>query len=584
MKRIFGFVVVSIVLIGVCAAFNPANAGERYALLVGVRQYIKSELTPLKYTENDIAGLEQVLRKAGYPAENLVVMTQSSGAEDVRYLPTTENIQRELNLLLAEPTADDTVLIALSGHGVQFQGEKEVFFCPADARLKSRETLLSLESVYEALDACPAANKVLLVDACRNDPQSNLGKAAGEVQLEPVGRRAQPPVPPGGIAALFSCAAGQKSFEMPDLKRGVFFHFVIEGLAGKADSDGDQEVTLPELELFAGKQVKSYVRNQLSELQTPERRGESRGLVALTRLSEAVSPAVTSPSVPDATVTFAGKKAGEQRDDNVLKMKLCWCPPGGFVMGSPPDEPERGDDENQVQVTLTRGFWLGKYEVTRGEWESVMGTTVDDKRGGGESLDREEPCPVFGSGRRLVVLVPEGPDHPMIHVSYEDALKFCAKLTESERQAKRLPDGVAYRLPTEAQWEYACRAGTTSATAFGPSLSSNQANFEGKSYNGADEGVILSQTSPVGSYDPNRWGLHDMHGNVSEWCLDCYAKVLPGGKDPRVPNDSTERVRRGGSWWFDDGASCRSASRAKAEKELGDRSTGFRVALVQTEK
>jgi formylglycine-generating enzyme required for sulfatase activity len=533
-----------------CLRPAPTHAGDRYAMLVGVRQYIKSELTPLKFTENDIDGLSQVLRQAGYPPENLIVMTQTAGNEDARYSPTAENIQRELKLLLAEPTADDTVLVALSGHGVQFQGEKDVYFCPADARLKDRDTLLSLDTVYKALESCQAASKVLLVDACRNDPQSNLGKAAGEVQLEPVGRRAQPAAPPGGIAALFSCAAGQKSFEIPDLEHGVFFHFVIEGLAGKADSDGDQEVTLPELEQFAGKRVKNYVRNQLSELQTPERRGESRGLVTLTRVAD----------------VFAGTRAGQERSDNGLMLRLCWCPPGKFIMGSPPGEPDRANDEAETPVTLTRGFWLGKFEVTQGQWESVMGTTATEQR-------------ALARGAKLYGM---GPDHPMYYVNHDEATQFCLKLTASERAAGRLSARTEYRLPTEAQWEYGCRAGTTTATAFGETLSSTQANFNGHfPYNGGARGPDLQQTVEVGKYAANAWGLCDMDGNVMEWCRDWHGAGLPGGNDPEVTIPTSNREYRGGSF-ASVGKNCRAALRGGCDPRTRHGNLGFRVALVQT--
>ena len=120
-------------------------------------------------------------------------------------------------------------------------------------------------------------------------------------------------------------------------------------------------------------------------------------------------------------------------------------------------------------------------------------------------------------------------------VAWDDANAFCRKLTEPERQAGRLPAGWEYRLPTEAQWEYACRAGTVTATAFGDSLSSRQANFNGNNpYNGAENGPNLTRTAEVGTYPANAWGLHDMHGNVWEWCRDWYQRKLPGGNDPEA--------------------------------------------------
>ena len=172
----------------------------------------------------------------------------------------------------------------------------------------------------------------------------------------------------------------------------------------------------------------------------------------------------------------------------------------------------------------------------------------------------------------------------MYYVSQNEALEFCRQLTDSERSAGRLPAGWEYRLPTEAQWEYACRAGTTTATAFGSSLSSTQANFNGEyPYNGAAKGPNLGKTATVGSYNANAWGLYDMHGNVGEWCRDWYTGTLSGGRNPDVsqPGEATFRVLRGGSW-FVSGWYCRSAVRGWDEPAFRDQSYGFRVAGVRS--
>jgi formylglycine-generating enzyme required for sulfatase activity len=158
---------------------------------------------------------------------------------------------------------------------------------------------------------------------------------------------------------------------------------------------------------------------------------------------------------------------------------------------------------------------------------------------------------------------------------------FCRKLTELGRKSGDLPNGWEFRLPTEAQWEYACRAGTTTATAVGDKLSSRQANFQGKPYNGAEKGPSLKRAAKVGSYPANAWGLHDMHGNVYEWCRDWYHRKLPGGDDPDLSSrKGTSRVRRGGAW-CDDGWPCRSAFRLRFEPERRYDHIGFRVAAVR---
>ena len=211
---------------------------------------------------------------------------------------------------------------------------------------------------------------------------------------------------------------------------------------------------------------------------------------------------------PVAPSAFNGSKAGDERE--VAGIKLCWCPPGKFTMGSPRDEPERRPGEDQVEVTLTKGFWMGKYEVTQGQWKRVIGKLPGE----------------------LTAELPEGDDFPVGNVNFAEAEAFCQKLTELGRQSGDLPKDWEFRLPTEAQWEYACRAGTTTATSFGDKLSSKQANFKGKPYNGAEPGPSLSRAAKVGSYPANAWGLHDMHGNTYEWCRDWYHAKLPGGIDP----------------------------------------------------
>jgi formylglycine-generating enzyme len=282
-------------------------------------------------------------------------------------------------------------------------------------------------------------------------------------------------------------------------------------------------------------------------------------LAARPESRKAVGDLILSHPPPHAAgpVSFRGSRAGEERE--VAGIRLCWCPAGRFLMGSPPSEPERRPDEDQVMVTLTRGFWMAKYEATQGQWKRVAGKL---------------PGP-------LTAQLPAGDDYPVGNVNFAEAEAFCRQLTQLGRQSGVLPTDWEFRLPTEAQWEYACRAGTTTATAFGNSLSSKQANFHGKPYNGGEPGPSLNRATPVGSYPANPWGLHDMHGNVFEWCRDWYHAKLPGGTDPDLSDrPATSRVRRGGCW-ADDGCPCRSAFRLRFEPERRYDHIGFRVVAVQ---
>ena len=243
----------------------------------------------------------------------------------------------------------------------------------------------------------------------------------------------------------------------------------------------------------------------------------------------------------------SSNKAGDTFTVPDLSLEMLWVEPGTFTMGSPSSETGRSSRETQHQVTLTEGFWLGKYEVMQAQWEKVM-----------------------GSNRSYF----EGADRPVEKVSWNDVMSFCEKLTEQESEAGRLPAGMAYQLPTEAQWEYACRAGTTTAYSWGDNIASTNANY---AYDGWGTG--LRRTSDVGQYAANPWGFHDMHGNVWEWCADWYEQYTSGAEsDPVGPADGSIRVTRGGSW--DSTANyARSAIRYGYESAVSYSHLGFRLSL-----
>jgi len=268
---------------------------------------------------------------------------------------------------------------------------------------------------------------------------------------------------------------------------------------------------------------------------------------------------------PDVALdSFAGSSAGDEQE--VGGVKLCWCPAGHFRMGSPRSEPERRPGESQVDVTLSKGFWMGKFEVTQAHWRRVVGVFPGELTAG------------------------EGDDFPVYAINFAEAEDFCRKLTAFAHDTGELPGTWEFRLPTEAQWEYACRAGTSTATAFGDKLGSTQANFQGKPYNGGEAGPSLQRTARVGSYPANAWGLHDMHGNVFEWCRDWYHSELPGGTDPdlysakssatKSEHGDISRVRRGGCW-ADEGWPCRSAFRLRFEPERRHDHIGFRIVAIR---
>ena len=254
-----------------------------------------------------------------------------------------------------------------------------------------------------------------------------------------------------------------------------------------------------------------------------------------------VYPDDMEPLEPEA----AHAKLGDSFTIPELGLQIVWVKPGTFTMGSPTSESGRESDETQHPVTLINGFYLGKYEVTQDQWEKVMGSNPSKYRGA---------------------------DRPVEMVSWNDAVAFCKKLTEMEKKAGRVPEGMAYQLPTEAQWEYTCRAGTTTAYSWGDSISAKNASHHRKNPEG---------TTPVGKYPPNPWAFHDMHGNVWEWCADWY-NTYPSGSvtNPEGPASGWDRVLRGGSWYHT-GAGLRSAKRRFHRPWQPSRLVGFRVALQE---
>jgi formylglycine-generating enzyme required for sulfatase activity len=229
---------------------------------------------------------------------------------------------------------------------------------------------------------------------------------------------------------------------------------------------------------------------------------------------------------------------------------MVFIPPGTFRMGSPTNEVDRFDWEGpQTAVTISRGFWMGKYEVTQGEYEALMGSN---------------PSYFTGDTNR-----------PVEQVLWFDATNYCGALTQRERVAGRIATNSVYRLPTEAEWEYACRAWTSTWFSYGDNP--GYTNLTDYAWYDDNSGET---THPVGQKLPNPWGLYDMHGNVWEWCQDWYG-LYPGGiaLDPQGPATGSDNVFRGGGWNYY-ARYCRSAIRPGSFPILRYSYIGFRVVLA----
>ncbi len=572
-------------------------APGRFALVVGVDKYAK--LPP----EAQLSG---AVKDARLIAETLGTLDPPF---DVTLL--TDVTQRDATNAVLDfadkARGGECALIYFAGHGVEYHGENfllvndtELGIASADiTRMKRRlgTAALSLQVLVDELDATEAQVKVVILDACRDNPLQAEDETGTRSLIG--GRRGLAQVtPPSGSLISYSADAGQQAND------GLFTQVLTKHL---------QTPGLPLLEVFAATREEvvatstkmategtgvrhepaEYTKLNLAGTKFSFTRPEpvvdrteeilSASAAEMDRLKQALAEAQEklAAATPPATAAqmhravpippeelaavideTVGITPGELRIFGGIEM--VWCPPGAFVMGSPPQEWDRQLDEVPHWVTLSRGYWMARTECTQAQWISVMGTTLDQQRASGEAFGEV-------SGR--------GPQHPMVFVSWQDAQAWVTRMNA----AAPLPGGWRWALPSEAQWEYACRAGFETAYHMGERITSQDANFDAAySVGPGFPGIYLGASATVGRYSPNAWGLSDMHGNVLEWCADWYG-AYPGEpvRDPRGSMSGTHRVLRGGGW-NNVAADCRSAYRYGGVPELLNFQLGFRAAIVLT--
>ncbi len=573
------------------------KAGARWALLVGVDDYLWAR--KLEYCGADMRALRQQLAASGFAQDHIYLLHDK--AEENKYRPMKANIEAHLRLILDLAAQDDAVLIAFSGHGVHRNGRS--YLCPAEAKLDDVNSLVAVDELYERLHKSPAALKLFLLDACRNDPRPDGQRSftAGEDtrQFAQAVER-----PPQGILLLTSCAPEEIAREDKQFGHGVFMHFLLEGLRGAADANRNQRISLMELYLYTNEKTKTYVAQKFVDSQRPALKGDIHDDFDLFAVN-------TLGSLPVAGSTGSRPTPAQPAGDtitNSLGMRLVAIPAGEFTMGSPPEEIERliaqsralGLDAQyldlirsegpQHRVRIARRFHLGVHEVTFGQFRQFASqaryvTEAErDRRGGIGFVAGNDDFARRGEFTWRNPGFPQDDEHPVVLVSWNDANQFCQWLT--------LREGRTYRLPTEAEWEYACRARTqtryysgddpqTLAQVANTADARAKARFPGWELTIAgNDGHVF--TAPVGSYPANPFGLHDMHGNVSEWCADWFGQnyyLRSPGEDPLGPDTPGLRVLRGGCW-NSRPQYARCADRGGCEPSDRSCVTGFRVVLV----
>ncbi len=528
-------------------AFAQGKAGMNCAFLVSCgEKYNKAQLHPLPKSFRDMDDYRKALVATGFDEENIVFLHDKT-AQPERFLPEKDKIIRNLKLLLSAVEANDTLVVALNGHGLHFKGDRTSYFCPLDAKVTDKATMIPMDGeggLFQLLKVCKAKRKLLIVGTCRSDPKETTPAETVDLDL------LDPDEVPEGIVALYSCKAGQKTYFEEKGDRSFFFDHLVRAWQGEFHP-GEDTVSLEAIFDKVRTKTSAAVRREYAEAQVPEVRRGYQGEWLVSR--SGVRPKVDPRPVP---MTAAGDpKGGDEKTFEIAKgvrMTFCWVPAGEAQLGSPKAEqddlvktyldgkrPEWLDGETETArgKFMTKGLWLGKYEVQQSEWEGVMG---------------ENPSKFKGATL------------PVETVSWNDCKEFIGKCGVT---------GLTVKLPHEDEWEYACRGGKGNKQAFywGNVLNGDKANHNGNHpYGTATKGDYKEKTTPVGTYKaqaPHPWGLCDMSGNVWEWCENLHTTT------------DSARVIRGGGWAFY-ARHCRSAVRNGSDPAVRDSRLGFRIALV----
>lgn len=525
---------------------QPSKKGTAYAFLVACTGYDKNELRPLPYSVKEMEEFRDALVAGGYDPDNVKLLCDKPGI-DPRYLPEKAKIVKQLDLLLGRVGPEDSLLVVFDGHAVHFKDEKTSYFCSLDANLGDTATLLPTEGkdgLFERLKNCKAPRKLLLVNACRNDP-SEQSLAARKINLEDEDRD----VVPEGVAALYSCKPGQKSYSYdpadPKTKgreRSLFMHHLIEAWKGTYGGE-DEKLTVEDLFRVVGKKTAADADNIYDRSQTPIPRREDKGdgeWVLRTSVRRLDADREEEFEFFEDAKTKKGKRTVRTLDlGGGVKMEFVRVPRGTFQMGS-----EDYDDEKpQREVEISRDFYLGKFEVTRGQFRAFVEdkgykTEAETDGEGGWGYDEDsgtfEQKPKY-SWKETGFAQTDG--RPVVNVSWNDADAFCKWLARKS--------GKAVRLPSEAEWEYACRAGTTTKYYSGdePELLAKVGNFADgtakKKFKDwswaitAEDGYVF--TPPWGSSCPTASG-----------CTTCTATPGSGARTGMAPMAISKRRTRCG--------------------------------------
>lgn len=555
------------------------EAGSGWAISIGVDGYAT---LPLKCCVADAKLIAATLeQRCGFPSDQILLLTDEE--EDPNHRPTKTNLKSNISEMLKRVQPNDTVVVSFAGHGILLKGTG--YLCPLDFDgADAASSGWQIDELRVLLQNCRAARKLLILDSCHSGGSS--GTAAFGASGQEVGtafKLAQ------GQITFSSCRADEQALESREDKHGLFTLSFARGMEGSADFDQNGIVDSDEIYRHVLSEVPAMSRDQdISHPQTPVRiiGQDVVGVFAL-------APVRTDLK---STTIHKGLKPGDVIT-NTIGIPLVMLPKGIYIKGTPLSEYKRGDDEDARGIVLTKRLLMGTYEVSQREYQLVMTSNpsyyAKDGTGGAELGGL--------SSDRL----------PVEQVSWKDAVEFCKRLSALPREQQA---GRVYRLPTESEWEFACRANSLTAFNVGEVIEGNQANIKSETpYWYSKSAISIGRTRTIGSYPSNAFGLSDMHGNVAEWCSDFYDPRHEGAgpekyrprsiedivfwledfsqsirdgnaygqiMNPTGPRQGVVHVVRGGSF-NSDGGQVRSAARRQQKPEYKHRTIGFRVVCEQ---
>jgi formylglycine-generating enzyme required for sulfatase activity len=476
----------------------PLSAQQKFALVIGNGAY--TSISKLNNPENDANDMKAALEDLDFQVD-LVLNGSLNQMED--------GVIRLGRRLAGAPGSYGFFFYA--GHGVQSGGENYLIPVDADIRSESflRSKALVVQGVLDEIRQAENFLNVVVLDACRDNPFSWRARG-GDRGLTVV------QVQPAESIIVYATSAGSTASDGDD-RNGLFTSHLLSNLK------------IPGLEV---KELFNRVGRDVSRASNNEQRPAIYTQFFDTAYLGSPPAAALPASIPQAASAPRSVIPVQPPPQHSIPENFVRIQGGTFAMGSPASEFGRDHDEVRHQVTVS-SFYISQYEVTQAEYQAVMGTNPSKFRG--DNL-------------------------PVENVSWFDAVNYCNERSRREgltpayrvdgENVSRNRGAAGFRLPTEAEWEYACLAGANTPFSTGNTITTDQANYNGDPYNNSPKGTYREKPMAVGSFAPNAWGLYDMHGNVGEWCWDWYESYSAGDQTDPVgpPFPSMYRVTRGGSW------------------------------------